>query len=90
MDIHLWFELTYASYLVIPRLILQSMPLEWQHEFVALLNEIPETLVLDEEYESTYTVHYRKNGKFAIDPYKEYRRGRAKIKNKEVINDKVG
>lgn len=38
-DIHTWFGLTYANHLVIPRSLLQSMPDEWQHQFVALLEQ---------------------------------------------------
>lgn len=37
--IHNWFGLTYASYLVMPRLALQEMPDEWQRRFVELLEE---------------------------------------------------
>lgn len=38
--IHLWFNLTYANYLVAPRSVLQSMPDEWQKRFVLCLNEM--------------------------------------------------
>lgn len=41
--IHLWFSLSYANYLVLPRSVLQSMPDEWQKQFVLLLNEAQET-----------------------------------------------
>lgn len=37
--IHEYFALSYASYLVLPRSILQSMPVEWQQKFVGLLGE---------------------------------------------------
>jgi len=40
--IHGYFGLTYSNYLVAPRTVLQSMPLDWQERFVALLNEIDE------------------------------------------------
>src|SRR4051794_4608793 len=40
IDIHTWFGLTYANYLVVPRSVLQSMPEEWQHRFTALLAEM--------------------------------------------------
>ncbi len=39
-DVHTWFGLTYANYLVLPRTLLQSMPLAWQARFVALLREL--------------------------------------------------
>ena len=38
--IHEWFELSYSNYLVIPRSVLQSMPVEWQDRFVAALEEM--------------------------------------------------
>jgi hypothetical protein len=41
--IHAWFGLTYANYLVLPRSVLQSMPVEWQRDFVRRLKELDET-----------------------------------------------
>jgi len=41
--IHNWFELTCASYLVLPRVLMQEMPLEWQENMVKLLEEMEET-----------------------------------------------
>ncbi len=38
--IHDWFGLTYASHLVVPRMIMQEMPAVWQEKMVALLNEM--------------------------------------------------
>lgn len=38
--IHGWFELTYSSYQVLPRVLMQSMPLEWQERMVACLEEM--------------------------------------------------
>lgn len=38
--IHGWFSLTYANFLVVPRAVLQSMPVEWQEQFVGLLEEL--------------------------------------------------
>ncbi|MFI0929683.1 hypothetical protein ACH4TP_38030 [Streptomyces sp. NPDC021012] len=42
-DIHTYFGLSYANYLVIPRTLLQSMPEEWQEQFTTLLTELDET-----------------------------------------------
>jgi hypothetical protein len=42
--IHGWFGLTYSSYLVLPRTVLQSMPVEWQERFVDLLEELGEAM----------------------------------------------
>ncbi|MFD8777579.1 hypothetical protein [Streptomyces sp. NPDC059916] len=38
--IHKHFGLSYANYLVLPRTLLQSMPDEWQAQFVALLEKL--------------------------------------------------
>ncbi|MBA8827883.1 hypothetical protein FHX42_005324 [Saccharopolyspora lacisalsi] len=38
-DIHTHFGLSYANYLVMPRALLQSMPEDWQHRFVELLDQ---------------------------------------------------
>ena len=35
--IHWYFGLSYANYLVLPRSVLQSMPIKWQEDFVKLL-----------------------------------------------------
>ena len=82
MDIHTWFNLTYSSYLVIPRLFLSSMPLEWQYKFVELIDEIPNTLEIDPNYSSEYTVNCTRNGKFVKDTYRDYRRGKVDLKIK--------
>ena len=37
--IHEWFNLTYAGFLILPRVMLQEMPTKWQARFVALLKE---------------------------------------------------
>jgi len=41
--IHNHFGLSYAQYLVLPRTALQSMPDEWQSQFVKLLEELDAT-----------------------------------------------
>ncbi len=38
--VHGWFGLTYANYMVLPRTLLQSMPLAWQTQFVELLEDL--------------------------------------------------
>jgi hypothetical protein len=39
-DVHAWFGLSYSNYLVLPRTLLQTMPEEWQRDFVAKLAEL--------------------------------------------------
>ena len=39
--IHEFFGLSYTSWLVLPRVVLQQMPDAWQRKFTALLQELP-------------------------------------------------
>jgi len=39
-SIHRWFELSYASYLTVPRSVLQSMPDAWQRRLTRCLEEM--------------------------------------------------
>jgi hypothetical protein len=76
--IHTWFSLTYANYLCLPRSVLQSMPDEWQKNFVELLEE------MDESYGDLDWPRYRviaigNDGRFIKDPIPHYNRGRTKI-----------
>lgn len=82
--IHLWFSLTYANYLVLPRVALQSMDNKWQKKFVLLLNEMEESLPEYNELQpDKYQVNCKNyNGKFVADKFPHYQRGRAKLKNK--------
>ncbi len=41
--IHTWFELSYAQFLTVPRIVMQSMPLGWQDGMVSLLRELDKT-----------------------------------------------
>lgn len=38
-----WFELSYASFLTLPRVVMEDMPDEWQGKMADLLNELDET-----------------------------------------------
>lgn len=84
--INLFFGLSYASYLVLPRSILQSMPTKWQKDFVALLDELEDTCAKYGIETPDYTVHARKNGKFIKDKYSRYFRGARNVFD-EVKND---
>lgn len=69
--VHNWFGLTYASYLALPRAILQHMPNEWQNRFVQCLNELSNMV----DFDDNYAVNLRDNkGKFKKDPLSQYRR----------------
>ena len=71
--VHEWFGLTYSSYLVLQRSLLQEMPTEWQERFVACIEEIRDYFDCD-DMPSTYTVLLRdETGKFVRDPLVNYR-----------------
>lgn len=84
--VHTWFELSYSSYLILPRLFMEAMPYVWQCQFVDLLNELKEAIELDPSYTGKYRVTMLGDGnKFAKDPYRDYRRGKVTLK---TIGDK--
>ena len=71
--IHIWFELSYAQYLTIPRSVLQSMSYEWQKRFVKCLEELDESFNWRPE-EGRYWVRLKDGeGRFIRDPLMEYR-----------------
>lgn len=73
--IHLWFSLSYASYLVLPRSVLQSMPQDWQAHFCTLLSELGRAFGHLDWPE--YAVNARDAaGRYRRDPIPHYDRGR--------------
>ncbi len=56
--VHDWFGLTYAQFLTVPRIVMQSMPIEWQRKMVDLLKEMDETFDWTPE-EGNYWVRIR-------------------------------
>lgn len=83
--IHLWFELSYAQYLTVPRLVMESMPIEWQRKMAVLLDEMDNTFDW-RPAEGRYWVRLKDdNGRFADAPLSDYRRGSCehlRIRNK--------
>ena len=79
--IHNWFGLTYASYLVIQRSVLQSLPIPLQRQFVKCLNEMEElTTNIQDELPTTFRVNVvDSQGKYTKDPYRDYNKGRRKV-----------
>lgn len=70
---HGWFGLTYSSYLVLPRCILEAMPLDWQNSMIALLDEASDKLDTDKMHDR-YSVKLRgDDGRFVRDPFANYR-----------------
>ena len=72
--IHDAFGLTYASWFVVPRVILQEMPVEWQKRFLELMDEMNQEF--DWEPDCTMEIVFRKRGKYIKVPkyYRNYRR----------------
>jgi hypothetical protein len=69
-----WFELSYSQFLTVPRLVMQSMPLEWQEKMAALLQEMDDTF--DWRPEGRYWVKLKDaNGRYCEAPLNDYRRG---------------
>ena len=77
LDFTYWFGLSYASYLAVPRSVLEAMPEEWQHKMTALLDEMNATLDWASFYPEgvVLTVQPRdKKGHYWRDPLRDYRR----------------
>ena len=43
-DLHAWFGLSYAAFLVMPRVAMMQMPKEWQEQMSELLHQYDETI----------------------------------------------
>lgn len=87
-QLHLWWGLSYAQYLTVPRSVMQSMPDKWQAKMAALLNELDSTIDWRPKGDSCYQVRlmevvYRgdkeKWGKKLEDSLEDYQRGRRRI-----------
>ena len=90
--VHGYFGLSYASYLVVPRSALQSMPIDWQDRFIACMQELDATIDWMPD-EGTYKVRLHevvptvdgesmKFGKMLPDPLEDYCRGRRRLPHK--------
>jgi hypothetical protein len=80
VDVHTFFGLSYASYLVVNRSLLQSMPLAWQFRFTTLMGEMWGHF--DDEYADVgyeVRVRDRDTGRYRRDPIPNYQRGRTFI-----------
>jgi hypothetical protein len=83
-----WFELSYAQFLTIPRLVLESMSYEWQEKMKALLEEMDATFDWRPE-EGRYWVKLKDDkGRYCDAPLNDYRHGSCehlRIKPEETI-----
>lgn len=79
--VHGSFGLSYASYYVVPRSVLQSMPLEWQDRFIELANQLVEHFGDTVDQVDYRVVAYEKGtvakgrrGRIVVkDPLRDYR-----------------
>lgn len=71
--IHLWFELSYAQYLTVPRSVMEAMPVEWQRKMAILLTELDRTIDWRPK-EGRYWVRLKDDkGRYIADPLMKYR-----------------
>ena len=78
-----WFELSYAQFLTVPRLVMESMPIEWQEKMAELLKEMDDAFDWRPE-EGRYWVRLRDSkGRFSPAPLYDYRRGSAEHRRKQ-------
>lgn len=91
--IHEFFNLTYSSYFVIPRSILQSLPNDLQKQFVRVMEGIEDyydgMACSPPPYGSYYVYLKDEDGDEIDDPFQDYERGRRRISKeymKEVCN----
>jgi len=65
-DLSLWFGLSYASFLTLPRVLMEAMPEEWQRKIAVLLNEYNNTFPNQPDIGSR--VQITKHGKLIKTP----------------------
>lgn len=65
-ELWLWFSLSYASFLTIPRVLMHSMPDKWQWKMAKLLNEYDE--IFSNLPDITTRVQIAKDGKLIKHP----------------------
>jgi hypothetical protein len=81
------FGLSYASYLVLPRAILERMPNDWQLRFMALIGELQSKFSWDDQY----AVFKRgEDGKFERDPLSNYRHPSFEVLKAIRVSDEQG
>lgn len=71
--VHDAFGLTYASWFLVPRVVLEAMPIEWQRKFVKLMYELGDTFTW--EPDCSMQIVFRKRGKYirVPDHFRNYR-----------------
>jgi hypothetical protein len=65
-DLQLWFGLSYASFAVLPRVLMEAMPFEWQDKMAKLLMEYDEAY--PNQPDISTRVQVTQNGKLIKTP----------------------
>lgn len=65
-DLQAWFGLSYASWLTIPRVLMEAMPDDWQERMAVLLNEYSEAFPSQPDLQSR--VQVVRGGKLIATP----------------------
>ena len=74
-DVHTFFGLSYANFLVLPRSLLQSMPLEWQERFTAMVEEAWRTIDCPTPPGGWRVLALDERGRYLRNPVPHYNRG---------------
>lgn len=70
--IHKWFGLTRSNYVVLPRVLLQSMPVKWQKVFVEHLDSMGDTFDYVERPDSLQ-INAKEKNKYVKNPIPHYK-----------------
>lgn len=70
-DIHHMFGLSYSSYLVLTRSVMEAMPKEWQDKFLECFEELEDRSPDDAKFD--FWVRAKDGNTFVFDPYRNYR-----------------
>jgi hypothetical protein len=68
-----FFSLSYASFLVIPRVVMQSMPREWQQKIVDLIHDMEETFDFSDVSDNYFVQQRNENGTLRNPDLGQYR-----------------
>jgi len=74
-DLSAWFELSYAQFLTVPRVVMESMPDVWQKRMAQLLRELDEVFDWRPATGRYWVLLRLDGGRFAAAPLCDYRRG---------------
>ena len=75
LTLECWFGLSYAQFLTVPRLVLESMPEEWKQKFADLLFEMDATFDWRPEHGQYWVKLKDDKGRYAEAPLSDYRHG---------------